>query len=158
MQWQHTCCTGSTSASHEATSESLSASHASASTAASVLMRCAATATSAELKSAQAQVDGAEATREALELQVRADVQAAVLRYDAARARLALFDDAVQADGDRLLAMARTSYTEGRAQLFELLSAQRSWSDLQLAAEAARAESARATITLEAAAGSLSPQ
>lgn len=106
---------------------------------------------SAELQSARAQLESAESQRDALELQVRAEVEAAVIRAQAARARLALFDDAVLRDGDRLLAMAKTSYLEGRAQLFELLSAQRSWSELQVAAEAARAEQARAVVTLETA-------
>lgn len=106
-----------------------------------------------EVQAARAQVQAADANREVAELQATAEVQAALVRYEAARTRLDAFDAQVLADGDRLLEMSRTSYVEGASRLVELLSAQRTWIDLRLSVEAARAEAARATIALEAAAG-----
>ena len=112
-----------------------------------------------ELRAATAQQRVAQAQRDQTALRVETEVRASFIRYEAARARLAQFDQDLLADSDRLLQMAQYSFEQGASRLFELLSAQRSWIDLHLAYEAALADHARALIALETAAGewSLNP-
>ena len=109
-----------------------------------------------EVRAATAQQQVAYAQRDASALRVESEVRAAFIRYEAARARLAQFDQELLADSDRLLQMAQYSFEQGASRLFELLSAQRSWIDLHLAYETALADHARALIALETAAGTWS--
>ena len=106
-----------------------------------------------EVRSADAQQRLAAAQREANSLRIEAEVRTALIRYEAARERLSQFDQALLGDSDRLLEMARYSFEQGASRLVELLSAQRSWIDLHLAYESARADHAHALVALEAAAG-----
>lgn len=106
-----------------------------------------------ELRAAGAAQQQAHAQYTLTELRVETEVRAAFIRYDAARRRLAQFDEALLKDSDRLLEMARYAFEQGAGRLIELLSAQRSWADLHLAYESALAEHARALIALESAAG-----
>jgi cobalt-zinc-cadmium efflux system outer membrane protein len=106
-----------------------------------------------EVQAAEAGRTQAEAQRAAAELRVAAEIRAALARYDAARERLAQYDEALLADNDRLLEMARYAYAQGASRLIELLSAQRTWTDTYIAYETALADHARALIALETAAG-----
>ena len=106
-----------------------------------------------EVRSAAASQQLAQAQRDASALRVETEVRTALIRYEAARERLAQFDAALLKDSDRLLEMARYSFEQGASRLVELLSAQRSWIDLHLAYELALADHARALIALETAAG-----
>ncbi len=106
-----------------------------------------------EARAAAAQQQLAQSQRDASRLKVETEVRTAFIRYEAARERLAQYDEALLADSDRLLEMARYSFEQGASRLVELLSAQRSWIDLHLAYEAALADHARALVALETAAG-----
>ncbi len=106
-----------------------------------------------ETRAASAQLQLAQSQREASQLKIDIEVRTAFIRYAAARERLAQFDEALLGDSDRLLEMARYSFEQGASRLVELLSAQRSWIDVHLAYEAARADHARALVALETAAG-----
>lgn len=106
-----------------------------------------------EVRSAEAGRAQAETQRSAAELRVAGEVRAALARYEAARDRLAQYDQAVLADSDRLLEMARYAFAQGASRLVELLSAQRTWVDTAIAYETARADHAHALIALETAVG-----
>jgi cobalt-zinc-cadmium efflux system outer membrane protein len=106
-----------------------------------------------ELRAAAATTDFARLQRAAVLLKVDTEVRAAHIRYQAARERLAQYDEAVLADSDRLLEMARYAFQQGAWRLFELLAAQRTWTELHLGYEAALADHARALVALETAAG-----
>ncbi len=107
---------------------------------------------SGELQGARAAVQQAEAQRSAAELHATTEVRAALARYEAARDRLAEFDQALLADSDKLLEMARYSFEQGASRLIELLTAQRTWTETYIAYETALADHARALIALESAA------
>ena len=106
-----------------------------------------------EVQSAEAGRAQAELQRSAAELRVAAEIRAALARYEAARDRLAQYDQSLLADNDRLLEMARYSFSQGASRLIELLAAQRTWTDTYIAYETALADHARALIALETAAG-----
>ena len=106
-----------------------------------------------ETRSATAQQQLEQSRRTAAGLGVEMEVRTAFIRYQAARDRLAQFDEALLRDSDRLLEMARYSFEQGASRLVELLSAQRSWIDVHLTYEAALADQARALVALETAAG-----
>lgn len=106
-----------------------------------------------EVQAAEAGRTQAETQRNAAELRVAGEVRAALARYEAARDRLAQYDQALLADSDRLLEMARYAFSQGASRLVELLSAQRTWVDTYIAYETALADHAHALIALETATG-----
>ncbi len=105
-----------------------------------------------EVRAARAGRLQAQSQQAAARLRVTVEIQTALTRYEAARARLAEFDDALLSDSDRMLEMARYAYAQGASRLTELLSAQRTWTETSLAWETALADHARALIAVETAA------
>jgi cobalt-zinc-cadmium efflux system outer membrane protein len=106
-----------------------------------------------EIDAAQAGRTQAELQRRATELSIEVGVRQALARYDAAVARLALYDGGLLADADRVLAATLYNYQRGGASLLEVLNAQRSVNELYLAYFEALADHARGLIEVEREAG-----
>ena len=106
-----------------------------------------------ELNAAYAQDSQANATEKAAEVQVEAEVRAAVARYQAANARVRLYTGGMLADADKVLEKTLYNYTRGGATLVEVLVAQRTDNDVYLAYYDALSDAAHALIAVEEAVG-----
>lgn len=106
-----------------------------------------------ELNQAEALVTKAMLDLQDTRLRAAAEIQAAHLRFMAARDNLARYRDSVLADSQRVLEGIRLSYRNGAASLLELLAAQKSADDAYLDYLQARADLAAATVELQLSAG-----
>jgi cobalt-zinc-cadmium efflux system outer membrane protein len=100
---------------------------------------------------AQADAEVVRARREALALQVGAEVKAAHARAAARRDAEAAYLGA--ADPDSLVRIARAAYEAGEMKIFELLDAYRTALDVRLRAVALQGEARRAEVALDQALG-----
>lgn len=106
-----------------------------------------------EQKMAESLRTQSEAQARAFELRVESEVRQALSRYRAAAARVALYDNGLLTGADRVLAATLYNYQRGGATLLEVLSAQRSATEVYLAYYGALADLAHGLLNLELAAG-----
>ena len=106
-----------------------------------------------ELNAAYAQDSQANAAEKGAEVQVEAEVRAAVARYQAANARVRLYTGGMLADADKVLEKTLYNYTRGGATLVEVLVAQRTDNDVYLAYYDALSDAAHALIAVEESVG-----
>ncbi|MDX2089570.1 MAG: TolC family protein [Kofleriaceae bacterium] len=106
-----------------------------------------------EVDAARAASEQAETRRSETNLRVEIEVRQAVARYAASVRRLALFQQGVLADADRVLEATLYSYERGQASLIEVLVAQRTVDDVYLAWFQVLGDHARALVEVQTAAG-----
>ncbi len=106
-----------------------------------------------ELNAAYAQDSQATVLEKGAEVQVEAEVRAAVARYQAANARVHLYTGGMLADADKVLEKTLYNYTRGGATLVEVLVAQRTDNDVYLAYYDALSDAAHALIAVEESVG-----
>ncbi len=78
-----------------------------------------------DLREAEARIDQSELEARALRLRIHVELRSALRRYEAARARLVLYEGAILDDAERVLDAARTTYERGGGSLLEVLLAER---------------------------------
>jgi cobalt-zinc-cadmium efflux system outer membrane protein len=96
-----------------------------------------------DLREAEARIDEAELTARALRLRITVEIRSALRRYEAARARLELYEGRILEDAERVLDAAQRTYERGGGSLLEVLVAQRTVDEVFLDYYAALAEHAR---------------
>ena len=107
-----------------------------------------------ELDVAHATHRQAEAGSQGAAIRVETDVRQAVAKYEAAAARVKLYDSGVLADADQVLEKTLYNYQRGGSTLVEVLVAQRTDNDVHLAYADALADAAHALIAVQQAVGS----
>jgi cobalt-zinc-cadmium efflux system outer membrane protein len=105
-----------------------------------------------ELDGAHAQHGAAAAQQSALERAVEVEVRQAVVRYDAAAARVRLYTQGMLGDAQQVLERTLFNFRRGGSSLVEVLVAQRTANDVTLAYLDALSEAARAAVDVEQAA------
>ena len=103
---------------------------------------------------ATARLSAARQHREALEVAVPADVDAAYQRWLTAKETLALFEHGVVDQSKENLSVMRQAYTLGQLRLIDVLNEQRRLVDTELTYVDAQTELAQAIAELERATGS----
>lgn len=106
-----------------------------------------------ELAAAESVLRQAENQLEGVRVRARAELHEALAHLDAAARRVALYDDGTLADANAVLSKTLYSYQRGEATLVELLIAQRTASEVQLAYLGALADRAHALVAVAQAAG-----
>ena len=106
-----------------------------------------------ELQGAQATQAQRKAESAARALQVEVELRQSLVRYRAAAARVALYDQGLLKDAERVQQATLYTYQKGGATLLEVLAAQRTLDELQLSYYEALAEHARSLVAVELAAG-----
>jgi outer membrane protein, heavy metal efflux system len=106
-----------------------------------------------ELAAAEATQRQSQNQLEAVRVRARAELQEALALFDAAARRVALYDDGTLVDASAVLSKTLYSYQRGEATLVELLIAQRTASEVQLAYLDALADRAHALVAVGQAAG-----
>lgn len=97
---------------------------------------------------AERQVAAAEAARSAASMAVRADLSASIVRYEAARERLAVFGAALLRGAREERESALAAYRTGELSLIELLDFERALARAEIERVRARTEAAEALVSL----------
>ena len=108
-----------------------------------------------QVAAAQGERIGAEARREAVELSARAELAAAQVRDERARQAVSLYADGVQKLARQNLDVVRQTFDLGRATIFEVLSEQRRYLEIEQAYTAALREAWEARAALKLAIGDM---
>lgn len=106
-----------------------------------------------ELNAALSSLSQSRVNVEAAEHRAESEVRQAVVRYDAAVKRMALFTEGLLSDADRVLEATLYNYQRGGATLLEVLEAQRTQNEVFLGYLDALSDHARSLVAVELAAG-----
>jgi len=106
-----------------------------------------------ELEAAESAQRQAQSQLQAIRIRAQAELQEALARFEAAARRVALYDGGTLVDASSVLEKTLYSYQRGEATLVEVLVAQRTASEIQLAYLDALADRAHALVAVGQAAG-----